>query len=473
MPVTREQRRFSAIGRLLSWLSRPFSAWVDRFWARWIKPSAQISQDWLDDADWARIQQTPLRARTLLYAMFISLLLLLLWAALAPLDEVARGQGKVIPSLQTQVVQSFDGGVVQEVLVSEGQIVDKGDLLMRIDPTRFVSTFRENRAQYLSLQARAARLRALVDDTELVFPPDLALEDIQLEENERSLYQNNLLELAQQMGIVEQQLTQRREELNEIEARLAQATRAYELSTRELEVTRPLLGSGAISEVEILRLERDASNADGERKQAIAQKARIESSIAEAENRRRQVELEVKNQWRAELSETLAQLSSLSEAGTGLADRIKYADIYAPVRGTVQRLFVNTIGGVVQPGREVLEMIPLDDELLVEAKISPKDIAFVRPGQQAMVKLTAYDFTVYGGLMGELEHISADTITDEEDKQTYYLVRVRTQKVGFADNLPIMPGMTAQVDIITGKKTVLSYLLKPVLRAKQNALTER
>lgn len=472
MEKTREQRRFGAIGRLLDRLARPLGRWVDFLWARWIKPGTP-SGDWLDDADWARIQQTPLRARALLYGLMITFVLLLLWAALAPLDEVARGQGKVIPSRQTQLVQSFDGGVVEEILVKEGQVVEKGELLVRIDPTRFVSSFRENRAQYLALQARAARLRALVNGTEPIFPPAISVETPQLENNERALYENNLAELEEQVGIVTQQLVQRQKELDEINARLVQATRAFELSSEELRVTRPLLGSGAISEVEILRLERDAANAEGEREQAQAQQARIEAAIREAENRQRQVTLEARNLWREELSETLARLASLSEARTGLEDRIKYADIRAPVRGTVQRLFVKTLGGVVQPGREVLEMIPLDDELLVEARISPKDIAFVRPGQQAMVKLTAYDFTVYGGLKGELEHISADTITDEEDDQTYYLVRIKTQKAGFAEDLPIIPGMTAQVDILTGKKTVLSYLLKPVLRAKQNALTER
>jgi len=405
--------------------------------------------------------------------MAVTFVLLLLWAALAPLDEVARGQGKVIPSQQTQLVQSFDGGVVEEILVKEGQVVEKGELLIRIDPTRFVSSFRENRAQYLALQARAARLQALVTDAQPVFPPAIALEAPRLEDNERALYASNLAELEEQQGIVNQQLLQRHRELDEISARLEQAIRTFELSSQELQVTRPLLGSGAISEVEILRLERDAAQAEGEREQAQAQQARIKAAITEAENRQRQVALEAKNRWRGELSETLARLSSLSEAGTGLEDRIKYADIRAPVRGTVQRLFVKTLGGVIQPGREVLEMIPLDDELLVEARISPKDIAFMRPGQTAMVKLSAYDFTVYGGLRGVLEHISADTITDDEDDQTYYLVRIKTQKAGFAEDQPIIPGMTAQVDILTGKKTVLSYLLKPVLRARQNALTER
>ncbi|MDO3380555.1 HlyD family type I secretion periplasmic adaptor subunit [Gilvimarinus algae] len=472
MDATSEQKRFQATGRAIDRMGQPLGRVVDKMWARWMSPSSEHAKDWVDDADWARIQQAPLRARGLLYGMLLIVIVLFIWAAFAKIDEVARGQGKVIPSSQTQIVQSFDGGVVQEILVREGQVVDKGELLMRIDPTRFISSFRENRVQFLSLRARAARLEALVGGEPLAIPETVVAEEPLLAANEKTLYQSNLQELEQQLSQARSQLTQRREELNEIEARLVQATRAFELSSQELKVTRPLLGSGAISEVEILRLERDLSNAEGEMKQARAQRERIVASIAEAQDKLQEVELAAKNEWRSELSETLAKLSGLSESSLGLADRVKYADIRAPVRGTVQRLFINTEGGVVQPGSEVIEMIPLDDQLLIEAKIPPKDIAFLRPGQKAMVKFTAYDFTVYGGLDGELEHISADTITDEDD-QTYYLVRVRTKESGFDQALPIIPGMTTQVDIITGKKTVLAYLLKPILRAKQNALTER
>lgn len=472
MAQTSEQKRFKTIGRIITRMGQPLNRLVDRMWARWMSPTSEHSKDWVDDADWARVQQAPVRARGLLYGMLLIIIVLLIWAAIAPIDEVARGQGKVIPSSQTQIVQSYDGGVVQKILVHEGQIVEKGDLLMQIDPTRFISTFRENRAQYLSLLARSSRLKAQLSGEPLSIPVAVIEAEEGIAANEQTLYTSNLQELEQQLSQAQAQLTQRREELNEIDARLVQATRAFELSTQELSVTRPLLGSGAISEVEILRLERDVANAEGEMKQARAQRERVLASITEAQDKLREVELSAQNEWRVELSETLAKLSSLSESSLGLADRVKYADIKAPVRGTVQRLFINTEGGVVQPGSEVIEMTPLDDQLLIEAKIPPKDIAFLRPGQPAMVKFTAYDFTVYGGLDGELEHISADTITDEDD-QTYYLVRVRTRESGFDQALPIIPGMTAQVDILTGKKTVLSYLLKPILRAKQNALTER
>lgn len=471
MSATREKSFFDWLGKWLYKIGQPASQFIDRIYARWLTPVHQY-KDWVDDADWARLQQEPLRARALLYFTALILILLLLWAALASVDEVARGEGKVIPSSQLQIIQSFDGGVVAEILVREGQIVNEGDLLLRIDPTRFISSFRENRVQFLSLQARAARLQALTARTELQFSQELLGEAPSIANHERKLYASNRSELDEQLTIARSQLEQREEELNEVRAKVVQAERAFELVTKELNVTRPLLTSGAISEVEILRLERDASHARGELNQAQSQALRLQAAVEESQGKLREVDLVANNTWRGELSETLGKLSALTESGLGLADRIKFAEIRAPVRGTVQRLFVNTLGGVVQPGHEVLEMVPLDDQLLIEAKVSPRDIAFLHPGQPAIVKFTAYDFVVYGGLEGTLEHISPDTITDEREN-TFYLVRVRTDRAGFDPSLPIMPGMTTQVDILTGKKTVLSYLLKPVLRAQRNALTER
>lgn len=470
--TTREEKRFNGIGYLLNKIGGVFSGVINLIFGRMLSAEDAQPQDWVDNADWAKLQQSPLRSRALLYSMLVVFVILVTWAGLASIDEVARGQGTVIPSLQTQIVQSFDGGVVEEILVHEGQIVDEGELLMRIDPTRFISSFRENRVQYLSLLAKSIRLEALTNDNEMELNSEIMAEVPEVAENENSLFISNQDELAQRLSIAQEQLLQRKAELEEIEARHTQSSRVYALASRELEVTLPLLESGAISEVEILRLQRDVSNARGEVEQAAAQRVGIRSAILEASNKLEETELSIKNEWRTELSSTLAQLSSLSESGVGLADRLKYAEIVAPVRGTVLRMFFNTVGGVVQPGREVIEMTPLDDQLIVEVKVSPKDIAFLSVGQQAMVKFTAYDFTIYGGLLGEVEQIAVDTITDEKD-ETYYLVRVRTSESEFDPSLPIIPGMTAQVDILTGKKTILAYLLKPILRAQQNALTER
>lgn len=472
MTASRDKIWFERIGRWLDKLGLPATRYIDKAYARWLDPLHEQPQDWVTDSDWAKLQQEPVRARALLRVIALIIFLLIVWAAFAPLDEVARGEGKVIPSSQLQIIQSFDGGVVQEVLVREGQVVEKGDLLLRIDPTRFISTFRENRAEYLSLQARASRLQALTSNTALVFADDLLADAPDIVNHERSLYESNRKELDEQLSIARSQLDQRSEELNEVRAKLTQVTRALALSTQELNVTKPLLASGAISEVEILRLEGDVSNARGEREQALSQESRLVLAVQESEGKLRETELLASNKWRNELSEVLSKIASLSETSTGLADKIKYAEIRSPVRGTVQRVFTNTVGGVVQPGHEVVEMVPLDDQLLIEAKVSPKDIAFLHPGQEAIVKFTAYDFVVYGGLKGKVEHISPDTITDEKER-TFYIVRVRTERAGFDPSLPIMSGMMTQVDILTGKKTVLAYLLKPVLRAQQNAMTER
>lgn len=467
---TIEQRGFEQTGRLIDTMGRPGQSLLDRVFGRWL--GMPVNRNWVVDAEWARMQQEPVRARMLLFALVVAVASVILWAAYAPLDEVARGDGRVIPSQQLQIVQSMDGGIVEEIGVREGEVVESGQVLLRIDPTRFVSSLRESRAQGFSLQAEVIRLGALAEGRDPVFPEKLAEEAPEIVAHERRLFEASREEINELIAIHEQQLEQRQQDLREARAARTQHAEALASTTRELDVTRPLLQSGAISEVEILRLEREVSNARGALRQAEAAISRSEAAIAEARNRIREVELNLRNRWSNQLSESQARLEALSEAEVGLADRVRMSEIRAPVRGTVQRLFVNTVGGVVAPGRDVLEIIPLDDQLIIEARLSPRDIAFIRPGQPAVIKLTAYDFAVFGGLDAEVQHISADTITDERDN-TYYLVRLKTNATGFAADQPIIPGMTAQVDILTGKKTVLEYLLKPVLRATSNALHER
>ncbi|MFG6179522.1 HlyD family type I secretion periplasmic adaptor subunit [Halomonas sp. THAF12] len=467
-----EQQGFEAIGRFSRVGRRPFRPFMDRLFSRRVT-SAHLDRDWASDADWARLQQEPLRARWLLYTVVLAVVALILWSVFAPLDEVTRGTGRVIPSSQLQKVQSFDGGVVQEILVAEGARVEKGELLMRIDPTRFLANFRENRAKAESLEARAERLRALVSESEFTPSPSLVDKAPNIVAQERELYRSNLDALDEQKTIFQEQLAQRRAELEEAQSRRDTAARELGMAGRELNLTRPLLNSGAVSEVEVLRLEREVTQARGQRDQAAAQVERLQSAIDEAESKLREVDLQARNEWRNDLSSTLADLGALDESSAGLEDRVRLAEIRSPVDGIVQRLGINTIGGVAQPGQEVVEVVPTDDTLLVEARIAPQDIAFLRPGQPATIKLTAYDFAIYGGLKAELVHISPDTITDDEGN-TFYLVKVRTVE-GDSDHeaLDVIPGMTAQVDILTGKRTVMQYLLKPVLRAWGNALGER
>ncbi len=445
---------------------------LDRAFARWIPPRPDEAPNWATDADWARIDQEPLRARYLLRSIGIVLLVFVLWAAFATVDEVTRGSGKVIPTSQVQIVQAVDGGVVAEILVREGQSVEAGQSLFLIDKTRFVSSLRENRVQYLALLAKAARLRALAEDAPFQLPPEVVKEDPQLVEEERNMYNARRRELEAQVGIARQQLAQRNQELVEMRSRKEQAAQSYELTARELAMTKPLAASGAVSDVELLRLERDVGRYRGERDQAAAQMMRLQSAILEATRKVQEQEITFRNEMRNELAETTAKLNSLSEGSTALSDRVQHANIKSPVKGTVNRLLVTTVGGVLQPGKEIAEIVPSDDALLLEARILPKDIGFLRPGQKATVRFTAYDFAIYGGLEAVIDHIAADTVTDE-DGNAFYLVRVRTLKSSFGKSMPIIPGMVAEVDILTGKKTILAYLLKPVTRAKSHAFTER
>ncbi len=468
---TLEQRGFERIGRLSEGGSKPFRPLIDRLFSRWVS-SAHLNRDWASDADWARMQQEPLRARAFLYLVVVALVGLVIWATLAEIDEVTKGDGRIIPSSQLQRVQSYDGGVVQEILVAEGQRVEAGQLLMRIDPTRYASSFRENQARIWALQARAERLRALVADDIFRPSPELVQEAPDLVQRERELFEGRRAELREQEGIVRDRLTQRREELNEARARFNAASRDLGLASQELNMTQPLLQSGAVSEVEVIRLRREVSRASGERSQASAQVSRLAAAVEEAEAQLREITLERRGEWRNELAQTMEELSALDESSAGLADRVRLAELRSPVAGVVQRLHINTLGGVAQPGQDVVEIIPTEDQLLVEARVAPRDIAFLRPGQEAFIKLTAYDFSIYGGLDAQLEHISADTITDD-DGNTFYLVRVRTEDADWAADMPIIPGMTAQVDIRTGQRTIMEYLLKPVLRGMGNAMTER
>ena len=445
---------------------------VDWIFSPWIKDESTSSFDWEQDARRAYFDQQPLRARAILYAVVVTMICLIAWSALAKIDEVTRGQGKVIPSRQVQVIQSQDGGVVTELLVREGDFVEEEQLLVRLDQTRSQSSFRENRAEFQALSVKASRLRALVEKTELVPDPALAEAVPKIVAEEIALMVLRRSELTLALEIAQAQLVQRGEELVELTAREAQAARSLELANRELTITRPMVASGAVSEVEILRLEREVNELSGERQQADAQMHRIESSIVEAQSKLSSVEVEFNNEVREELADTLSRINSLRETGEGLSDRVRGTEIRSPVKGTIKQLYFYTIGGVVLPGKEIIEIVPADDTLFLEVRIRPKDIAFMVPGQEALVKFTAYDFVVYGGLKGVVEHIGADTVMDEEGNP-FYEVIVRTIKSSLASDKPIIPGMVVEVDILTGKKTVLAYLMKPILRAKQYAMTER
>jgi len=418
-------------------------------------------------------RQHTLRAQKIVRTAVVVVLLMIVWAALAHVDEVTRGDAKVISSRQLQLVQSFDGGVVSEILVKEGQLVEQDQLLLKIDETRATSGVRESAAQGFALQARAARLRALAEGGAFQAPaPPTRDDEKRIVEDEQRLFEMRRSELGTLLAINQQQLQQRQQELSEARARKSSAERGLELNLQELAKTKPLLASGAVSEVDILRLEREVARSRGEAEQSGAQIARVGAAIGEAQRKAQETELTFRNEARKELAEVMGKLNALNQGAVALADKVDKSQIKSPVRGRVQRLLANTVGGVVQPGKDIVEIVPLDDVLVLEARIQPKDIAFIHPGQAATVKFTAYDFSIYGGMAAEVDNISPDTVTDERNN-AYYLVRVRTQGAKFNDKLPIIPGMTAEVDVLTGNKSVLSYLLKPVLKARAYAFRER
>ncbi|MBY4599162.1 HlyD family type I secretion periplasmic adaptor subunit [bacterium BD-1] len=429
--------------------------------------------DMVADAQWAVGQQQARGSRLLVWASLLVVLALIVWASVGHIDEVVRGQGQVVPSRQIQVVQSLDGGLVEEILVRTGETVQAGQVLLRIDPTRYSASLGENKAESLALQARAARLEALATGKPFLVPDELVRAAPEAVGMERRTWESRTQELNTNVSIARDQLGQRQQELRATQAQQDQATASCNLTTEELNVTRPLLKSGAVSEVDLLRLQRDVVRYCGEARSASAQLGRIRAAISEAERKIREAELTIRNQASAELSETRTKLSTLAQGQRALADRVKLAEVRAPVRGTINNLLVNTVGGVVQPGKDILDIVPSDDTLLLEVQISPRDIGFLHFGQKAQVKFTAYDFAIYGGLAGKVEQIGANTITDDRGN-TFYIVKVRTERANVGDDSrPVIPGMQAEVHILTGRRTLMHYLLKPILRAKSNALTER
>ncbi|MES9994049.1 MAG: HlyD family type I secretion periplasmic adaptor subunit [Candidatus Thiodiazotropha sp.] len=432
--------------------------------------------DFMDDKTAALLLQSPRGGRTILWMVLLIVIFAIAWASWAELDEVTRGIGKVIPSSQIQVIQNLEGGILSALYVQDGDTVEQGQVLLQIDDTRFSSSLRETQLQFWALKAKAARLEAESNSKPFEAPPGMLENYPALVEQELGLFNSRQKELQTNRSILSKQVEQIRQEIKGLKVQSARLKRNLSLVNKELDLSKPLLEAGAISEVEILRLEREVSELEGELETTRLSIPRTRSRLEEAEQKVSEILIRFNNEAYAELNEVMAELSQLEETSVALEDRVTRTAVRSPVKGTVKQVKINTLGGVIQPGMELMEIVPLDDSLLVEAKIGPKDIAFLHPGQKAIVKLTAYDFAIYGALTGKVEHISADTIKDEHEQESYYLVRVRTDKTDLGDQekaLPIISGMQAEVDILTGKKSVLEYLFKPLLRAKERALRER
>lgn len=414
-------------------------------------------------------------ANTLLLAIFGFFVIFILWASLAELDEVTRASGRIVPSKQIQTIQNLEGGIVKEILVRQGDEVKAGDVLVKLDRTQFDAEFNRNEEEYFSLEAMITRLQAESNFEEPVFEPAFSSEHENLVNRELNLFFARNAEFNASISSLEARLRQIEQE--EIEARvsLTSAQSSSELATKEVEILRPLVERGIEPQLELVRAEQRKIEAEGDYQ--IAELG-IEKARKSVEEINLQIEAE-RQKFRAgvltELNEAQTSRNQLVDSLPALSDRVNRTDVIAPTDGIINQVLVTTIGGVVDSGMPIVELVPLDDTLLVEAEVLPQDIAFLRPGQPARVKLTAYDFARYGALEGNVENISADAILN--DQQEYmYVIQVRTQENSLPSDdgdLPILPGMVADVDILNGKKSIMAYLMNPVLKLKENAFRER
>ncbi|CAG2157974.1 Type I secretion system membrane fusion protein PrsE [Cupriavidus yeoncheonensis] len=415
----------------------------------------------------------------ILWATLAFVLVGLAWAALARVDEVTVGEGKVIPSSQVQVVQNLEGGIVAEIMVRPGQVVSKDQPLMRIDDTRFTASYKEGRTKDDALVARIARLSAEAGGQPFGAATDAEAGNRGFVTEERSLYESRKRALEANLAVLRQQAEQRRQELSEKRSREQQLRQSHGLVSRELAMMRPMVAQGVVSEVDLLRLERQANDLQGELDATRLAMPRLDAAYREIQKKIDEITTHFRAEAMQDLNQAKAEQQAQSATNTALQDRVDRTLVRAPLAGIVKQVKINTVGGVIQPGMDLVEIVPLEDTLLVEARVRPADIAFLRPGQPAMVKLSAYDFSIYGGFPGTVEHISADTLTPDrpgERPESYYLVRVRTRgnrPTGSTEQVAILPGMVATVDVLTGQKTILHYLLKPIVKTKEMAFRER
>ena len=436
----------------------------------------------MDQQDFAFISQkstalllsSPKGARKLILIIFLFFIFAIYWAANAQVDEITKGDGKVISSKQLQKLQSLEGGIVSEVLISSGDRISKDDVLLVIDDTKFKSNLEEIRKKLLILEVQKQSLSSELKDEPLVFSADLINEIPVIAQQEMDFFATRQEGKESIELIYENRIEKLDNNFAEFSGKADNLRKNLKLAEEELEIYRSLQNKDLVSKVELIALEKELNNIEGQLFEAEIKAQQIETLKTEALNERDSSNLSTRNKAQEKLNSTLAEIEILEQSEVVALDRVDRTLIRSPVNGIVQRVLANTISSVIQPGEDLIEIVPIDDALLIEARIRPVDIGFLSPGQDVVVKFSAYDYAIYGGLKGNLEYISADTVVDRDE--SYYLIKVRTD-VNYIElekeRLEIIPGMTASVNIITGKKTVLDYLLKPVLRAKHNSMHER
>jgi len=423
----------------------------------------------------AVLETAPRKLRVVLYFWITAIIMFILWANFALIDEIARGDGEIIPSGENQIIQNLEGGIVQKIFVMEGQEITKGQVLIKIDNQKSESSYSSNAVKADALQAKIARLTAESKGMNFVVNSELLKKIPNIVKNEKSLYQTNKHQLKSKLSALKEKLSQKKQELSEAYTQRKHLASSYKMIKQEVKMTRPMVAKGVRSRIDFLKLQREANEIDAKYASVKSSIPRLKSAIKEVQNTIDETVYMFRGDAKVKRNDAISEMRTLREASTALEDQVSRTIVKSPMKGIVQRLFVHTIGGVIKPGQDIMEIVPSDQKLLVEVKIKPSDIAFIYFGQKAIAKFSAYDFAIYGGLDGEVVFISADTETDEKDN-VYYKVRIKTHQNYLSRNgekLKIIPGMTVSVDIITGQKSVLDYILKPILKTKQYTFTER
>lgn len=417
-----------------------------------------------------------LSSHMLLFSILGFFVLFILWANFATLDEVTRGDGKVIPSSDVQALQTLEAGIVEAILVKEGDEVEAGQPLLRLSDIEAASDLGSNEARYLGLLASITRLSAEAEGKSTVEFPDEVMKGAPSSVTEElNAFRATQNQLQTQLNVLEQQKAQRQQEVRELETRIADTREVIRIQEQEMDMIRPLVEKGSAPRLELLQLERGLKEKRAELNGYLSGLPRARSAVSEIRAKIEEAKGAARAQAQTELAAKQIELNEIKERLGALQDRKTRTELKSPVNGTIQDIAANTIGGVVRPGEDIIKIVPKDDQLIIEAKIKPSDRAFIFPGQEAVVKLTAYDFSIYGGLDAELLDISADTFEDEQGN-TFYRVKLRTYENELkrkGEVLPITTGMVASVDILTGEKTVMQYLLKPFIKTLDNAMNER
>ncbi|WP_309497089.1 HlyD family type I secretion periplasmic adaptor subunit [Sulfurovum sp.] len=420
-------------------------------------------------------EHTPIRARWVLYFWVFTVFLFILWASLTQIDEITRGEGEVVPSGENQMVQNLEGGIVKKIYVKIGDTVEKGQKLLKIDNLKFEAQRGSTNIKELELKAKMIRLKAESQGKLFDVSDEIANTIPVFIQNERSLYESRQNQLNIKIAGLENKRTQKEQELKELTEKIIHLERMVLLIDEEVRMMEPMVEQGVKSKVTFMKLQREQSGVTEELGSAKNAIPRIEAGISETVNTIEEAKINFQNEAKEELNEVTAEVMRVKESFQALDDQVERTTIKSPIKGVVQKLFIQTIGGVIKPGEDIIEIVPTDEMLWIEVKIKPSDIAFVYPGQKAIVKFSAYDFAIYGSLEGEVVHISADTQKDKKEN-AFYTIHVKTKKnhLGTSEKpLKIIPGMTVNIDIMTGKKSVMDYILKPILKAKQYTFTER